>query len=197
MRQPGAAGDGGHRGAQAQGAIQAGDDHPRQAQAADDFGNIFGIAGGGHHPDAFHAVRFAYGITASDVATGLMQSLKDIAGFDAGGTGNFSGSPNLSQAQNTFLSAQITSIGTMSAGLNTATAHNGNVYNQLQNATTQQTSMSTLYKGFVSNIQDTDMATAATQLSLNQTALQAALQVTSTLNHLTLLNYLGPVSAGG
>ena len=66
-----------------------------------------------------------------------------------------------------------------------------------QITTTQQTSMSTLYKGFVSNIQDTDMATAATQLSLNQTALQAALQVTSTLNHLTLLNYLGPVSAGG
>jgi flagellar hook-associated protein 3 FlgL len=57
--------------------------------------------------------------------------------------------------------------------------------------------MSTLYKGFVSNIQDTDLATAATQLSLNQTALQAALQVTSTLNHLTLLNYLSPVGAGG
>ena len=138
-----------------------------------------------------------YGVTASDVATGLMQSLKAIAGFDAGGTGNFSGSTNLSQAQNTFLSAQITSIGTVSDGLTTATANNGNVYNQLQNATTQQSSMSTLYSGFVSKIQDTDLATAATQLSLNQTALQAALQVTSTLNHLTLLNYLSPVSAGG
>jgi flagellar hook-associated protein 3 FlgL len=138
-----------------------------------------------------------YGVTASDVGTALMQSLKDIAGFDAGGTGNFSGSTNLSQAQNTFLSAQITSLGTMSAGLNTTTARNGNVYNQLQNATKQQSSMSTLYKGFVSNIQDTDMATAATQLSLNQTALQAALQVTSTLNKLTLLNFLGPVGAGG
>jgi len=138
-----------------------------------------------------------YGVTASDVATGLMQSLKAIAGFDAGGTGNFSGSTNLSQAQNTFLSAQITSIGTVSDGLTTATANNGNVYNQLQNATTQQSSMSTLYSGFVSKIQDTDLATAATQLSLNQTALQAALQVKSTLNHLTLLNYLGPVSAGG
>ena len=138
-----------------------------------------------------------YGVTASDVATGLMQSLKAIAGFDAGGTGNFSGSTNLSQAQNTFLSAQITSIGTVSDGLTTATANNGNVYNQLQNATTQQSSMSTLYSGFVSKIQDTDLATAATQLSLNQTALQAALQVTSTLNHMTLLNYLGPVSAGG
>jgi flagellar hook-associated protein 3 FlgL len=137
----------------------------------------------------------SYGVTASDVATGLMQSLKDIAAFDAGGTGNFAGSTNLTQAQNTFLSGQITSIGTVAAGLNNVTAKNGDVYNQLQNATKQQTSMSTLYSGFVSNIQDTDLATAATQMSLNQTALQAALQVTSTLNHLSLLNYL-PVSSG-
>ena len=42
-------------------------------------------------------------------------------------------------------------------------------------AQTQQSSMATLYSGFVSNIQDTNMAQAATQLSLNQTQLQAAL----------------------
>ena len=53
--------------------------------------------------------------------------------------------------------------------------------------------MTTLYKGFISNIQDTNMAEAATQLSLNQTQLQAALQVTAGLNKLSLLNYL-PVS---
>jgi flagellin-like hook-associated protein FlgL len=34
------------------------------------------------------------------------------------------------------------------------------------------------------------MAQAATQLSLDQTQLQAALQVTASLNHLSLLNYL-------
>ena len=136
-----------------------------------------------------------YGVTASDVGTQLMQALKDIAAFDAGGTGNFSGSTNLTQAQNTFLSGEITSLGTVSSGLNTATAQNGYVYNQLQNATSQQSSMDTLYSGFVSNIQDTNMATAATQLSLNQTALQAALQVTASLNKLSLLNYL-PVSSG-
>ena len=80
--------------------------------------------------------------------------------------------------------------------LNTATAQNGYAYNALQNAAGQQTSMNTLYSGFISNIQDTNMAQAATQLSLNQTALQAALQVTSTLNQLSLLNYM-PVSSGG
>jgi flagellin-like hook-associated protein FlgL len=54
--------------------------------------------------------------------------------------------------------------------------------------------MGTLYKGFVSSLQDTNMAQAATQLSLNQTQLQAALAVTSQLGQLSLLNYL---PAGG
>jgi flagellar hook-associated protein 3 FlgL len=136
-----------------------------------------------------------YGVNASDIATGLMQSLSDIANFDAGSSGNFSGSTTLTEAQNTFLSGEITSVNGVADNLNTVTAQNGFAYNQLQNATTQQTSLSTLYSGFVSNIQDTNMADAATQLSLNQTALQAALQVTSTLNQLTLLNYMPAVSS--
>jgi flagellin-like hook-associated protein FlgL len=56
-------------------------------------------------------------------------------------------------------------------------------------------STTTLYKGFVSDIQDTNMAQAATQLSLNQTQLQAALQVTAGLHQLTLLNFL-PINNG-
>ncbi len=135
-----------------------------------------------------HTVTF--GITASDVGTGLMQALKDIAGFDAGASGNFDASDSLSQAQNDFLTGQIASVGTVAVNLNTATAQNGYAYNQLDSASTQQDSLATLYAGFINNIQKTNMAEAATQLSLNQTALQAVLQVTSNLNQLTLLNYL-------
>jgi flagellar hook-associated protein 3 FlgL len=135
-----------------------------------------------------HTISF--GMTASDVGTGLMQALKDIAAFDAGASGNLNGSTSLSQAQNDFLSGQIVSVGTVATNLNTVTAENGYAYNQLESASTQQDSMTTLYTGFINKIQKTDMAEAATQLSLNQTALQAVLQVTSGLNQLTLLNYL-------
>ncbi|MES2254228.1 MAG: flagellin [Pseudomonadota bacterium] len=131
-----------------------------------------------------------FGITASDVGTGLMQALKDIASFDAGASGNLDGSVSLSQAQNDFLTGQITSVGTVAVNLNTTAAQNGYAFNQLESASTQQDSMATLYTGFINNIQKTNMAEAATQLSLNQTALQAVLQVTSGLNQLTLLNYL-------
>lgn len=135
-------------------------------------------------------VSVSYGVTASDVGTGLMQQLKDIAAFDAGGTGNFSATTNLTQAQTSYLTGAIATATTVDTDLNGVVSANGFVANRLTDAQTQQTSMDTLYKGFASNIQDTNMADAATQLSLNQTQLQAALQVTATLNKLSLLNYL-------
>ena len=135
-------------------------------------------------------ITVSYGVTASDVGTDLMQMLKDIADFDAGAS--FSGSANLTGPQATFLSGAITTTDSVAAGLNAATAANGYVANRLTDAQTQQTAMNTLYKGFVSNIQDTNMADAATQLSLNQVQLQAAIQVTAGLHQLSLLNFMPP-----
>lgn len=141
-------------------------------------------------------VTVPYGLTASDVATGLMQALKDIADFDAGASGNFNAATSLSAPQTSFLTNAISQATDVYAGLNATTAANGYVSNRLTDAQDQQGSMNTLYKGFVSDIQDTNMAQAATQLSLNQTQLQAALQVTAGLHQLSLLNYL-PVSGTG
>jgi flagellar hook-associated protein 3 FlgL len=138
-----------------------------------------------------------YGVTASSVAGGLMQELQNIAQFDQGANGNFSGSANVTSAQNGFLTGEITATSTVASNLNNATAQNGDNFSALTNAQTQQSTMATLYTGFISNIQDTNMAQAATQLSLDQTQLQAALQVTSTLNNLTLLNFLPPASSVG
>lgn len=132
----------------------------------------------------------AFGILASDAGQTLMQALKDIAAFDASGAGNFDGSANLSGAQASFLTGQIAATDTVAQGLVAINARNGNIFKQLETVQEQQTSMATLYAGFIDKIQNTNMAEAATQLSLNQTALQAALQVTATLNQLSLLNYL-------
>jgi flagellar hook-associated protein 3 FlgL len=130
------------------------------------------------------------GVLASDIGSGLMQTLKDLAGFDAGPNGNFAGTANLTQAQNNFLSGEIQTSVDAASGVNSAAAANGFVYNQLKDAADHLTSLSTLYKGFVSNLEDVDMPTAISQLNQNQVALQAALQVTSQLNKVSLLNYL-------
>ena len=133
-------------------------------------------------------VTVEYGIAASDIGLDLMQTLRDIAVSDSGSS--FAAGPALSAAQNTFLTNMIATAGTVATDLNAAAAANGYVANRLSDAQTQQASMTTLYKGFVSNIQDTNMADAATQLSLNQVQLQAALQVTAGLHQLSLLNFL-------
>ena len=128
------------------------------------------------------------GVLASDVGTKLMQTLKDIASFDAGPSGGFDAT--LSGAQAAFLSGELPAAKDASAGLNLANASNGITYNRLSEASDQQQALNTLYKGFVSNIEDVDMGTAITQLNESQTALQAALQVTAQLGQISLLNYL-------
>ncbi|MCP5411602.1 MAG: hypothetical protein H6924_05650 [Alphaproteobacteria bacterium] len=152
-----------------------------QAFANGDFKKSVQVADG---------VNVSYGLTASDIGTQLMQAFKDIASFDAGASGNFAAGGGLSQAQNTFLTGAVSSASQTASALNTITAANGYTYNRLTDAQTQQSTMDTLYSGFVEKIQSTDMAKAATQLSMNQTQLQAALAVTSSLNQISLLNYL-------
>jgi flagellar hook-associated protein 3 FlgL len=128
------------------------------------------------------------GVLASDVGTQLMQTLKDIADYNAGTDGNFSTA--MTSTQSSFLSGEVQSAVDAANQVNNAAATNGNNYQQLQNALASQTSLSTMYKGFVSDLQDVDMATAITNLNQNQVALQAAMQVTSQLNQISLLNYL-------
>ncbi|HWA04370.1 MAG TPA: flagellin [Rhizomicrobium sp.] len=128
------------------------------------------------------------GVLASDIGTKLMQTLKDIATFDAGPDGGFSA--QLSDAQMNFLTGEMPNAQATASDLNLATGANGFVYNRLTDAADQQSALSTMYKGFVSTIEDVDMGTAITQLNQNQTALQAALQVTAQLGQISLLNFL-------
>jgi flagellar hook-associated protein 3 FlgL len=132
------------------------------------------------------------GMLASNVAGNLMQTFKEIADFAAGPDGNLTDS--LTDTQSSFLSGEIASATTAATQVNNAAAANGNIYSQLKDASANQTTMSNLFQGFVSNIEDVDMPTAITQLNQNQVALQAALQVTAQLNNVSLLNYLGTSS---
>jgi flagellar hook-associated protein 3 FlgL len=128
------------------------------------------------------------GVLASDAGQQLMQTLKSIADFNAGSAGNFGSTLTGTQAD--FLTGQIQSATAASHSVNNLAAANGNAYAQLQDASGRQQSLSTLYKGFTSDLEDVDMGEAITRLNQNQVALQAALQITSKLNQISLLNYL-------
>jgi len=133
------------------------------------------------------------GMLASDVGSQLMQTIKDIATFDAGSTGDLDNASQLSSTQSSFLTSEIQPSTAAASQINTAAASNGYVNNQLTEAVTNQQAMNTMYQTFQSSLQDVDMPAAITQLNQNQVALQAALQVTAQLGQISLLNYL-PVS---
>ena len=128
------------------------------------------------------------GMLASDIGSQLMTALKNLVSADSP-SGSLDGA--LTSAQATDLTDNVLPSATQAyTELNTTTAVNGDAYNRLGDAVTNQQSLSTLYKGFVSDIEDVDMTQAVTKLNQNQVALQAALEVTAKLGQLSLLNYL-------
>jgi flagellar hook-associated protein 3 FlgL len=127
------------------------------------------------------------GVLASDIGTGLMTALKSL--YDQNAATALTG--QLTSSQTDSLTATVLPLANSAyTSLNSATALNGDTYNSLKTSVTNQQATQDLYKGFVSDIEDADMATALTNLSNNQTALQAVLTVTSKLNQLSLLNYI-------
>lgn len=128
------------------------------------------------------------GVLASDAGTQLLQTIKNIVDFNAGASGPLGSA--LTSTQSNFLSGEIQTATTAAQSVNNVMAGNGAVYNRLKGAISHQDTLSTLYKGFTSDIEDVDMTQAITNLNQNQTALQAALQVTARLNQVSLLNYI-------
>lgn len=128
------------------------------------------------------------GVLASDAGTKLLQSIKDIADFNSGASGPLGST--LTDTQLNFLSGAIGTAAAASQAVNNVAALNGNAYNRLKEAIARQDTLSTLYKGFTSDIEDVDMPKAITNLNQNRMALQAALQVSAQLNQVSLLNFL-------
>jgi flagellar hook-associated protein 3 FlgL len=128
------------------------------------------------------------GLLASDLATDLFTLIRQVAQFDAGVDGPFSGTTT--PAQQTFLESTIPTAIDAQHNVNAQVAANGMNFQMVDQATEQLKAAAVVYKNFVSNIEDVDIAQAITRLNQNQIALQAAFQVTSTLNRLSLLDYL-------
>jgi len=129
------------------------------------------------------------GMLASDVATDLFTLLRQVAQFNAGPSGPFNNGTT-TPAQQSFVESKILDSINVQNGVNAQAAANGIRYKAVQSSIDQLKASSTVYKGFVSNIEDVDMTEAVTQLNQNQVALKASFQVASTLNRLSLLDFM-------
>jgi flagellar hook-associated protein 3 FlgL len=128
------------------------------------------------------------GMLASDLGTQLFSLFQQVAQFDAGANGPFDA--KTSAAQQSFLESKIPDAAAAATQLNSDTAANGIRYQTVQDTLTRLQATSVVYKSFVSNIEDVDVAAALTKLNQTQMALQATYQVTATMNQISLLNYL-------
>jgi flagellar hook-associated protein 3 FlgL len=128
------------------------------------------------------------GLLASDLGTDLLDLFQQFAQFDASASGPFDG--KTTPAQQNFIESTIPTAMNVAHGVNAQAAQNGIAYKMVQNTVSRLQATSTVHKTFVSNLEDVDITEALSRLNQNQIALQASFQVASTLNRLSLLDYL-------
>ncbi|NWH07936.1 MAG: hypothetical protein HXY22_04695 [Alphaproteobacteria bacterium] len=129
-----------------------------------------------------------YGFLASDIATDLFQSIKDIADYNDGPNGPFS--TPLTDVQRQFLESEIGDVINAYEGINLQVAQNGLKQNSVDAALERHETAKSVLAEFISNIEDVDLAEAVTQLNSLEVASQASAQVLSDVNQLSLLNFL-------
>ena len=109
---------------------------------------------------------------------------------------------NVFNALNTLLTAlnandtagitnSISLLQAASVHLNSSQAFYGNLEQEIQGANTYASNYNTQLETEISNIQDADIPKAASELTLGNTQLQAAMEMEGHLPHTSLFNYLG------
>lgn len=129
------------------------------------------------------------GYLADEVGTDIFQIFKDIKAYhDNPATGPLSGKPT--EAQKTFLTAQLSRLDAARTGTVDVAARNGSLQKRIDQMTTSHTAQITSLNELVSDRTDADLTQAVTDLQLAQVAVQASAQVVSQLRDVSLLNYL-------
>ncbi len=131
-------------------------------------------------------LTLTYGVLATDISEDLFEIMQDLMIYES--TNGFS-SP-LTEAQQSYLTSKIVGLGEAFDTLNSAQAKNGSIMMSLEGVQQRHLEDRTFLKSFVSDIEDADLAEAITRLNQQQLAQEASFQVYSTLNRLTLLDFV-------
>ena len=128
---------------------------------------------------------------AKDLFTAILQIESYNDGTHPGSVGPGTAfDVNLDGAQQSFLLDLVPTIETQLDSINDAVAANGIRQNILDEAMLRTEENLIFTNDFVSEIEDVDMAEAITKLKQDETAVQASFQVITTMNRLSILNFL-------
>jgi flagellar hook-associated protein 3 FlgL len=100
----------------------------------------------------------------------------------------------LASNNQTAIQTALTSVQTASSYLQQQLSFYGGVQDQIANATDVAQKFQTQYQTSLDNLKNTDIATAATQLTQEQTSLQAAMQAEAAMPQTSLFSF---ISGGG
>jgi flagellar hook-associated protein 3 FlgL len=128
-------------------------------------------------------VDVQYGVTASDIGSGLYAAFQTLAG-----AGTIGDPPTA--AQLTALTTAAGQIDTGLVNLRAANGENGRKQAQAETLATRATDRSTLLQGIISTNEDADLGQVAIDLAQQKTMLQASYSVFGQLAGLSLASYL-------
>jgi len=128
------------------------------------------------------------GFLADDVGADVFAVLRDIQIYNQGPNGPFTG--KVTDAQKTFLTAQLSRLELAGRGVIDKAATTGSLAKQVDNITAGHEAQLNSLDQMVAGRTDADMAKAVTDLQLSQIAIQASAQVISQLRDVSLLNFL-------
>lgn len=138
----------------------------------------------GYLADGFKFIE-ADGVTQSHI----FEIFRDIKAYnDNPATGPLTGKPT--DAQKTFLTAQMKRLDAASTATIDTGARNGSLQKRLEQITTSHEAQQLSLEKLVSSRIDVDPLKAVTELQLSQVAVQASAQVVAQLSEVSLLNYL-------
>jgi flagellar hook-associated protein 3 FlgL len=128
------------------------------------------------------------GMLANNVGTSLFTVFQNIAAYDAGPNGPLNG--QLTQTQITFLQSQLSTFDNADSTVTSFQAQNGAAQQTVSNSISDQQNQSTTLKNLIGDKTNVDMATALSNLSQAQNAVQASAQVLAALQNDSLLKIL-------
>ncbi|WGM30460.1 flagellin [Brevundimonas sp. NIBR11] len=119
----------------------------------------------------------------------IFQIFRDIKAYnDDPATGPLTGKPT--EAQKTFLTAQLKRLDAASSAAIDATARNGALAKRVEQVSTSHKAQQMSLDDLVAKRTNVDPLQAVTELQLSQVAVQASAQVVAQLSEVSLLNYL-------
>ena len=156
--------------------------------AAPDVGAVFENSDRAQTQFIDEGVKAEIGFLAQDVGEELFAVMERVADFDAGPDGPFDG--RVTSAQQAFLRTEIQNVISAFDTINQKMGENGSLYRRVETAVDTHQKRADFLTTMISDIEDVDMAEAATRLSQAQTAVDVSARTFASLTQVSLLPFL-------